>query len=418
MHEKDFTHESSLNFVNLILIHLNKHGLTNHMELRNFFKKIKKLKVTKQAFSQSKEKLKPEAFKNLNNQLLKRFYSSKDVKKFKKHVIISGDGSKSVLPNHKSLGKVFGGIVNKFKELTSVAVNLTTLHDCLNDMTLDLELDKYKTSEQELMYRNMDNILSLEFIKGLKKIFIYDRGFPSLKFFNYLIEENEKFIFRIKKSAYKKEKRGMTTNDEFIDIKLEKNRLNPIKNENLKEKLLKIGKLNLRITKITLESGEEEHLISNLDQETFTYQDLKELYNLRWGIEVSYDVLKNLMRIENVSGYSEIAVKQDYYSQILVYNIVNELKNIAQKIFNQNNYNTTNINNIKKKINFNIVLGIIKEDLIEIMILKSIKLQKKKLLELIEEISKEYTETSTKKQVRKPKSVYSAKFRSNNRNSF
>jgi len=41
MSENDFTRNSPLNFVNLLLLLLNSHRMTNYIEIRNFFKKIK-----------------------------------------------------------------------------------------------------------------------------------------------------------------------------------------------------------------------------------------------------------------------------------------------------------------------------------------------------------------------------------------
>jgi len=73
----------------------------------------------------------------------------------------------------------------------------------------------------------------------------------------------------------------MNTLDEFIDIFITKLRMNHIKNLKLKEKLLKIGKVNLRETKIILPTREIKYLISNLNKETFTYNDLNDLYKLR-----------------------------------------------------------------------------------------------------------------------------------------
>jgi hypothetical protein len=302
--------------------------------------------------------------------------------------------------------------------LTSVAINLTTVHDCLNDFIIDLELDKYETSEKDLMSRNMKNIWESDYLKHRPKIFLYDRGFPSLTFFVTLMENNEKFVFRIRKNSYKSEKAKMKTDDEFIDINITKGRTNHIKNKEIRNKLLKIEKLNLRVTKILLPSGEEEHILSNLDMETFTKKDIKELYDLRWGIEVSYDSLKNLLDVENISGYSKIAVKQDFLSQMLAYNITTDIENNAQKLFDkkQSPHNVTN--DKKKKINKNIAIGIIKEDLIPIAKIPDENLQKTKLKELIEEISRYYTKTSTIKSQRNPKRVYSAKNRSNNRKSF
>jgi hypothetical protein len=416
--ESDYTRDSPLNFTNSVLFHINKHGLTNHSELRNFFKKIGVISVSKQAYSKSREKLDPKVFKILKNQHLSEFYGSKEVKTYKNHIIFSGDGSKCTLPYHTKLKDIFGGIKSKFGNITSVAINLTTIYDCLNKYTIEFELDSYNTSEKELINRNMNNIRELNYLKDRPTIFIFDRGLPSLEFFDDMTENDQKFLFRIRKNSYKKEKSKMKTNDEFIDININKTRLNHLKNKELKEKLLQKEKINLRITKVILSSGIEEHLISNLDKETFTDEDLKELYNLRWGIEVSYDSIKNLLHIENVSGYSEKAVKQDFFSQMLAYNIVTDVENTAQNILNEKEDENPKKHKNKKLINKNLLIGIIKEDLIKIACIKNKKIRKKLLKELIEEASKLYTVTSTLEPKRTEKRVYFVKNRSNCRKSF
>jgi hypothetical protein len=418
MHAAAFTRDSPLNFENSILLQLNNHGLSNNIELRNYFKKIDGIKVTKQAFSDSRKKLDPNVFKTINNKHLSNFYNSNEVKTFKKHLLIAGDGSKCTLPYHELLIPIFWGIVNKFNELTSVALNLTMLYDCLNGFIIDQELDKYNISEKELMNRNIENLEEMDYLKDKTKILTFDRGFPSIEFFTKLLENDEKFLARIRKNSYKTEKKSMRTNDEFIDININKSRTNHIEDKELKEKILKIGKLNLRVTKIILPTGEEEHLISNLDKETFNYVDIEQLYKLRWEIEVSFDSLKNLLDVENVSGYSEIAVKQDFLARMLSYNIVTDIENSAQKILDEKNKNNEPHLDKKKKINKNTVIGIVKEDLIEIATMKNDHVQKQLLTNLIEEISTYYTQTSTIKSPRKPKRIYSAKNRSNNRKSF
>ncbi|MCC7553800.1 MAG: IS4 family transposase [Methanobacteriaceae archaeon] len=418
MHESDFTRNSPLNFENSLLIHLNKHGLTLHSELRNYFKKINCLSVSKQVFSKSRNKLDLEIFKVLKDIHLAEFYGTNEVKRYKSYLIFSGDGSKHNLPYKKEFIEFFGGIENKFHEITTPAINLTTIHDCLNKFAIDFEFDKYKTSERELMEINMDNFRDLEYLKDENIIFLFDRGFPSIKFFADMIENNENFIFRIKKNAYKKEKETMTSNDEIIAINITKQRMITVKDKQLKEKLLQRDKIYLRVTKVILKNGEEEHLISNLDTEKFNANDLKELYSLRWGIETSYDTLKNLMYIENLSGYTEIAVKQDYFSQILAYNITTDVENTAQKILEKNKQINPKNNPKKIKINKNLTIGIIKSDILEIAIIKDKKLQKTTLKNLIYETAKLYTQTSTQKYERPPKKMYSAKNRSNNRRSF
>jgi hypothetical protein len=54
----------------------------------------------------------------------------------------------------------------------------------------------------------------------------------------------------------------------------------------------------------------------------FANDDIKEIYKLRLEVETLYDRLKNLLLVENVRGQSKITVEQDFYSQLIIYNII------------------------------------------------------------------------------------------------
>ena len=43
----------------------------------------------------------------------------------------------------------------------------------------------------------------------------------------------------------------------------------------------------------------------------------KQIYFLRWGIENSYDLLKNRFQLENFTGKTENTLKQDFWATIL-----------------------------------------------------------------------------------------------------
>ena len=116
------------------------------------------------------------------------------------------------------------------------------------------------------------------------------------------------------------EKAKLRGNDQYIDIQISKARVNHIKDENLKLELLDVESLNLRIITVKLVTREIKHLITNLDKKDFKHSDIVEIYPLRWQIEISFKTLKSLLKIENISGLTEITVQQDLFSQILAYN--------------------------------------------------------------------------------------------------
>ena len=43
----------------------------------------------------------------------------------------------------------------------------------------------------------------------------------------------------------------------------------------------------------------------------FTTSEIKELYNMRWQIEVNYKHLKNNLKIESITSSKEILIKKD-----------------------------------------------------------------------------------------------------------
>jgi IS4 transposase len=123
----------------------------------------------------------------------------------------------------------------------------------------------------------------------------------------------------------------MTSNNQCVDIKITHNRMQHIEDKKLKKELLEMEQLRLRVTKLELENGEEEHLISNFYFDEVDYEEIKDLYIQRWEIEKCFNVLKNKLELENTTGQSPIAIEQDFNSQILVYNIIQDVKNEAEK---------------------------------------------------------------------------------------
>ena len=76
----------------------------------------------------------------------------------------------------------------------------------------------------------------------------------------------------------------------------------------------------LRCVRIQLSSGAEEILITNLERAEFPKRDLKKLYSLRWGIETSFNYLKNAVFVEEFTSRTENGLAQEYFVSLLIYN--------------------------------------------------------------------------------------------------
>jgi hypothetical protein len=83
----------------------------------------------------------------------------------------------------------------------------------------------------------------------------------------------------------------------------------------------------LRLVAIDLPSGEKEILLTNLtDRKKFNTQAIKELYNMRWGVEESYKSLKKILHIEHFTGKSAQSVKQDFYARVFMLNMASMIR--------------------------------------------------------------------------------------------
>ena len=100
---------------------------------------------------------------------------------------------------------------------------------------------------------------------------------------------------------------------------------------------------------------------------------------MRWGIETAYETLKNRLQLENFTGTKPILLLQDIYSTIYLSNLLDAERELDQKETNRKH---------KMMINQTVSIGILKNDLIYILL--ETDDQKKNILfqQIYEDISK------------------------------
>ena len=203
-----------------------------------------------------------------------------------------------------------------------------------------------------------------ETIGNIPYIIIMDRGYPSTPAFIHMMDKDLKFIVRLKSSDYKKEQSSLTENDQLVKIKLDKSRIRHYEGTPDGERMKELGEISLRMVKILLE--------------------IKELYHMRWGIETAYETLKNRLQLENFTGTKPILLLQDIYSTIYLSNLVEDIILDAERELDQKETNRKH----KMMINQTVSIGILKNDLIYILL--ETDDQKKNILfqQIYEDISK------------------------------
>lgn len=361
--EKDFTRNRKLTPKDLIYYSINNRGKTTKMELYDFIEQYNYENVSDVALLKQREKLNEEVFKELNRSSLKDFYHlfKKEVKTFKGYIITAIDGSDCEVPNTPITRERYKSISGK-NDGKVARIKLSNCYDLLNHYVLDTEIEEYKHSENELAERHMKKIE--EIISEYPIISIRDRGYLSLSYMFHSIMENKKFVIRLNQRYFKLEQNLMISNDEWIEIQYQYDRIRKhIKDDEELYNYYESGKtIKIRFVNIELPTGETETIMTNLESDKFSIKDINDIYQMRWGIETSYAYLKESMMITNISSSKDCIIKQEIYSQMMVYNIMQSITNDLEQDIDQEKYKHP------MKININMAIGFVKRFLLKILL--------------------------------------------------
>lgn len=377
---RSFTRNRKMNFYELAMSIILKKGQTLTLELNEFTEKMKKPNITKQAYSKQRQNLNPEVFKYINTEYVKKIYNEIPLETYKGYIVLSVDGSGIELPNCQELKKHYGTSEGQKGSIGRVRAKALGIYDSLNKIMIKTTIDPYNKSEKEQFLDLLDELI--EFMGDKKFIIVFDRYYFGLGFINKLEEKGIKYLIRQKLKDYKEEKNKMKSNDEILSLKVRTNSIFYAKEED-KQKLKEKKYIQTRVIKTKLPNGSEEHLSTNLNSEEMTVEEARELYFTRWSIEKSFDIIKNKINIENFSSKTVVGIEQDFYAQMLVYNMLEDLKRDAGERVEQNPNSK-----YEYKVNMNILAGIFKKKYIDIIILDDEQERNKRYIDMINRMSK------------------------------
>ena len=312
--------------------------------------------ISSPAVLKQREKYSADIFIDLLRENLLDFYFNfkEDVKLYKnKYILIAIDGTDMEIPN-TGASRVYARPKKQKREEEVPRLHISNAFDVLNHFIMDTNIGLEHASEQLQAEEHLEMIKSYHLPYPV--IRIMDRGYVSIRDIFYSVKNNDKFIVRLKSKDFDKEQRKVLSDDAEIDIDLTK-RLKYY--EDIDPELVKLARtqktVKARITKVRLSTGEAEYLISNLDKQEFTKEELKELYGLRWQIELNYHTLKESLKIETITSSKPELIKQDIYSGMLAFNTLQSFVNDSNYKIDQSKY----LHHMK--INTNMAAGFFKK---------------------------------------------------------
>ena len=124
--------------------------------------------------------------------------------------------------------------------------------------------------------------------------------------------------------------------------------------------------IRLRLIRVELPGGESEVLLTSLlDRKTFPADVFADLYHRRWGIETDYRRIKQTLGLDNFSGRSVTAVKQDFYAGQLLKNLALLMQHLLQPVIEQRHKNRK----LRWKANFTQGVSRLKNTLVDLLVL-------------------------------------------------
>lgn len=325
--KSDFTRIRKLDFLKMIRIFLSMEAGSINQELLTYFN-YKKY-VTDSAFCQQRNKIKPVFFRNL---FLTHAESLKKTKTYKDYQLLACDGSTLRTPIASKDPKYL--CQGKSASRGTGYLHLTALYDVLNQYYVDADILPDRKHNEKLSLIKM--LQGLE--KGKKTILIADRGFESYNVMAHVNSAGHFYLIRIKDNSpggfmhfldtpdkqefdvqYKRKfvrnysRKYLQRNDTHISIrhKYEMDFFTPEHGE---------YEMDFRIVRTKIAEDSYECLVTNLPKDEFSAEDLKELYNLRWGIETSFRDLKYSLNLNHFHGKKEESVIQEIYARMIMFN--------------------------------------------------------------------------------------------------
>ncbi len=218
-------------------------------------------------------------------------------------------------------------------------IYLVPLYDLLNKVYTDAIIQPMrKRNEFAALYELIDRHPPCN---GTVPIFIADRGFHACNVFAHAIENRAFFVIRATDAKMKRLLGTDLPKEETFDIRMTRYLTRSLsKKKYLHHDLAghyryickKVAfdyfpaegygeyEISLRVLCFPIGNGACENIITNLPENEFHAEEIKEIYHLRWGIETSFCTLKHTIAAVNFHAKSRQMITHEIWARLILFN--------------------------------------------------------------------------------------------------
>lgn len=269
------------------------------------------LSVSSAAYTKARQKIRHTAFIELNEKAVVELTYAHPHATYHGRRLFAVDGSKIRLPDTDENKEIFGvaTYANQKKHVKGehAFAMASVLYDVLNNVAVNAVLERSDKAEIDVATHHW---------KYLKRgdIVVLDRGYGAYRTMAQITATGADFVIRCSSASFliaNQMLQGIGADSITTTVKA------PIKI--LREHQDSPPELALRFVRVILPTGESEVVATSLrDEQTYPTDSFKKLYGYRWGIETFYGIIKTRLCLENFTGLSVEAVRQDFFATIFL----------------------------------------------------------------------------------------------------
>lgn len=333
--ERDNTRNRKLPFEKVVAAVLAFRGGTLNAELMDFFD-FDCAVPTSSAFIQQRAKIIPEAFEILFHHFTDHICEQKTYKGYR---LFAVDGSDlQIAANPQDSDSFYPG-ANGQKSYSLLHIN--AMYDLLQHIYVDAIIQKSRKTDESGALTSMVDRSAAKNV-----LLLADRGYEAYNNLAHIQEKGWYFLIRIKNT-----KAGISSglplpdSNEFdmpFHLKLTNKQTNAVKDllkdrshykfvpstsrfdylpsKSKKADPTQFYDLQFRIVRFPISESTCETIITNLDKEEFPIQEIRRLYNMRWGIETSFRDLKYALALLHLHAKKVDFIYQEIFAKLTMYN--------------------------------------------------------------------------------------------------
>ncbi len=325
---KDFTRKRKLDFETMCKIIIGMNGNSLRKGLYEYFNYDVNAATTP-AFCQQRAKLNENTFKHMFNSFTA---STSKLKLHKNYRLLAVDGS--ALNIHYAPDNPDTYVKRTCNSKGYNALHLNALYDLKNKLYADGLVQPGKAMNE---CQALCDMVDRSSVAG-NVLVIGDRGYESYNVFAHVMEKSWKYLIRVKD----KDSNGITKaldlpkTEEFdttVTVQLSRSssmitkaslpfhKLIPQRSQfDYLDNALDNYPITFRILRFKISENTYRMVFTNLTIGEFSFDEIDDLYQLRWGVETSFRELKYAIGLTSFHSKKVAFILQEIYARLIMYN--------------------------------------------------------------------------------------------------